>query len=331
MRQFIFLLFYLFSGMVYATPAFQLIALGVNGGVTDGNLSAYLVAPLNNNQYVSLDAGTLVNGLEKAIEKGSFHHFASTERDQTLINTILKKHIPVYLISHAHFDHTVGFVIAAPYLQEKQLLLARAETMKVLLKNVFNWSVWINSSNIGENPRLNFQRFQTLPLFRWVSLPNTDLQVKAFPLNHGNGYPSTAFLLKHQNDYLLYFGDTGADSIEHDNKIQHIWREIAPLIRRHQLHAILLECSYTNEQPNNQLFGHLKPELYLTELHKLAKQVNSHSTNALKGLIVFVTHIKPNLALPKDQTIKTILQELNKGNDLGIRFIVPKQGKRYSL
>ena len=89
-----------------------------------------------------------------------------------------------------------------------------------------------------------------LPLRRWISLPRTKLEAKTFPLNHGSGYPSTAFLLKHKNDYLLYFGDTGTDSIEDDDKIQQIWKEIAPLIRLHQLHGILLEilleCSYMN-------------------------------------------------------------------------------------
>lgn len=199
----------------------------------------------------------------------------------------------------------------------------------MLLRNVFNWQVWINSGNIGEKPRLGFQRFEELPLRRWISLPRTKLEVKAFPLNHGKGYPSTAFLLKHKNDYLLYFGDTGADSIEHDNKIQQIWREIAPLIRWHQLHAILLECSYTNAQPNNQLFGHLKPELFLMELHKLAAQVSPHTSNALKGLVVFVTHIKPSLTMPDNQVAKIIFQELKKGNSLGVRFILPRQGERY--
>ncbi|WP_280123797.1 hypothetical protein [Coxiella endosymbiont of Ornithodoros amblus] len=52
---------------------------------------------------------------------------------------------------------------------------------------------------ILEKTRLGFQRFEVLPLRRWVSLPHsTKLEVKAFPLNHGNGYPSTAFLLKHK-------------------------------------------------------------------------------------------------------------------------------------
>ncbi|WP_341873961.1 hypothetical protein [Coxiella endosymbiont of Ornithodoros amblus] len=27
---------------------------------------------------------------------------------------MVENHIPIYLISHAHFDHIMGFVIAAP-------------------------------------------------------------------------------------------------------------------------------------------------------------------------------------------------------------------------
>nr|WP_280123805.1 hypothetical protein [Coxiella endosymbiont of Ornithodoros amblus] len=111
--------------------------------------------------------------------------------------------------------------------------------------------------------------------------------------------------------------------------MQQIWREIAPLVRRHQLHTILLECSYMNAQPNNQLLGHLKPELFLMKLHKLAVQVSSHSLNALKGLVVFVTHIKLTLTMSDDQVAKIIFQELQKGNNLGMRFILPWQGERY--
>ena len=72
-----------------------------------------------------------------------------------------------------------------------------------------------------------------------------------------------------------------------------------------------------------------KTGIVLMELHKLAAQVSPHSSNALKGLVVFVTHIKPSLTMPDKQVAKIIFQELKKGNNLGVRFILPRQGEQY--
>ena len=41
--------------------------MGVKGGIDESNLSAYMLAPVNSNNYVCLDAGTLHAGIEKAI------------------------------------------------------------------------------------------------------------------------------------------------------------------------------------------------------------------------------------------------------------------------
>ncbi|HJY12108.1 MAG TPA: hypothetical protein VJ304_04925, partial [Flavobacterium sp.] len=49
-------------------PSFQVVPLGVKGGIDEKNLSAYLLAPINTNDYISLDAGTINAGIEKAIE-----------------------------------------------------------------------------------------------------------------------------------------------------------------------------------------------------------------------------------------------------------------------
>jgi 3',5'-cyclic-nucleotide phosphodiesterase len=314
---------FLLSQFVYTAPAFKVVALGVSGGLIDGNLSSYLLRPLHEDNYVALDAGTLVQGLLKA-----FKRQAPSE-----VGDILANHIPSYLISHAHLDHLYGLVMAQPELRNHQVLMAREETMQALESHVFNWGVWGNFGDEGVMPRLNYQHFQTLPLFQWIPIPKTEMSVKAFPLNHGNGFLSTAFLINYKEDYLLYFGDTGADKIEGDHAIQAIWNEIAPIIRKKKLHAILLECSYSNAQPDNKLFGHLKPSLYIDELHQLAKTVNSSAPNeALKDLIVFVTHIKPAIdSMDSNTTAKKILTELQNENDMGVKLILPLQGALYDV
>jgi 3',5'-cyclic-nucleotide phosphodiesterase len=53
-------------------PSFQVVPLGVKGGIDEKNLSAYLVAPVNTNDFVCLAAGTINGGIEKAIENNVF-------------------------------------------------------------------------------------------------------------------------------------------------------------------------------------------------------------------------------------------------------------------
>ncbi|MDP1602209.1 MAG: 3',5'-cyclic-nucleotide phosphodiesterase [Legionella sp.] len=321
LKRIILLCCFLLSQSVHTAPAFQIVALGVNGGLVDGNLSSYLLKPIHEDNYVALDAGTLVQGLLKA--------FAPSVN----IGDILAHHIPAYLISHAHLDHLMGFVMAQPELCNKQVLMAREETMRVLQSKVFNWEIWGNFGDKGVKPQLNCQHYQTIPLHQWIPIPDTKLSVKAFPLSHGNGFLSTAFLINYKKEYLLYFGDTGADTLEKGHALQDIWTEIAPIIRKKQLHAILLECSYTNAQPKARLFGHLKPSLYIEALHQLANTVNPRTPkDALKGLTVFVTHVKPTLnTINSTITAQTVVTEIQKGNDMGVDFILPNQGKKYTV
>ena len=299
----------------YAAPTFEIDALGVKGGLIDGNLSAYLVKVVGTNDYIALDAGTLANGLLKTFPK-----------DESV--NILQNHLPVYLISHAHFDHVMGLIIAQPELKNHSTLLARKETLDALQNNIFNWAAWGNFLDSGVTPHLNYQHAQTLALMTWTPLPNTQMSVKAFPLSHS--IPSTAFLIRYQNQYLLYLGDTGADRIEKSNNLKNLWTAIYPLIQNKQLHTIMIECSFTNNQPDQQLSGHLNPALILEELHQLAKLVNPNQVvNSLKGLTVIATHVKPRINNFNTDVVATkVAEELEQGNNLGVKFIVIKQGDK---
>ena len=55
-----------------AADGFDIVALGALGGIQDGNLSASLIHPHGDDRAVTCDAGTLVNGLRVAEEKGAF-------------------------------------------------------------------------------------------------------------------------------------------------------------------------------------------------------------------------------------------------------------------
>ncbi|MBV1691848.1 hypothetical protein KRR38_30310 [Novosphingobium sp. G106] len=83
--------------MLATTPAveadFDVTAIGVRGGLDDGNLSAWMIAPQEQARGVMCDAGTLVNGMETA------RHLATLQRS---LDTTLHNDIAGYLISHAH-------------------------------------------------------------------------------------------------------------------------------------------------------------------------------------------------------------------------------------
>jgi 3',5'-cyclic-nucleotide phosphodiesterase len=316
----------LLSSTVYAAPVFEILPLGVYGGLVDGNLSAYLLKTIESEQYTALDAGTLVHGLVVSVAKQSI--------PQAEVKDLLQQHIPTYLISHAHLDHLMGLLMAQPELRQRQTIMAREETMQALQTHLFNWSVWGNFGDAGQTPHLNYQHYQTVPLLQWVAIPNTDLLVKVFPLSHGS-MVSSAFLIRAKTDYLLYFGDTGADSVEQATNMATVWSEIAPLINNKQLHAIMLECSFVNSQPEDKLFGHLKPRLVMFELRRLASLVEPENTrNALRGLPVVVTHIKPQVddfSSTKDDTASQVIKELSQENDLGVQLIKPEQGILFRL
>lgn len=327
MRQLLITIFiFWLSNAAYCAPVFEILPLGVYGGLKDGNLSAYLLKTIESENYTALDAGTLVHGLEVAVDRQSVRN--------KNVKDLLQKHIPAYLISHAHLDHLMGLVMAQPELREQQIIMAREETMQALQKNVFNWSVWGNFGDSGEIPHLNYQHYQTMPLLQWVAIPNTDLHVKVFPLSHG-GMASSAFLIRYKTEYILYFGDTGADSIEKSTNMENIWKEIAPLIRNKQLHAIMLECSFLNSQPDDKLFGHLKPNLFMLELRQLALIVDPLDLrNSLRGLPVVVTHIKPRLVdftNSQEDTGGQVMNELSLENDIGVELIKPEQGVMLNL
>ncbi len=95
---------------------------------------------------------------------------------------------------------------------------------------------------------------------------NTGMYVKAFELSHSNLYKSTAFLVRSDSSYILYLGDTGADTIEKSTHLRELWEHIAPLIKLNQVKGIFIEVSFPDEQPVNKLFGHLTPSLLMHEM-----------------------------------------------------------------
>jgi len=293
--------------------SFTVIPLGVKGGDDESNLSSYMIAPKGSEKYICLDAGTINAGIQKAIDHKSL---------KGISEEIQRKQIKGYLISHAHLDHVAGLIINSPADTTKNIYGLHS-VMNILRDKYFTWDAWANFANEGEKPQL--KKYTYTPLTEGVPYPleGTEMKVRAFELSHGNPYKSTAFLVSHHESYVLYLGDTGADEIEKSDKLARLWHTIAPIINAGQLKAIFLEVSFPNEQPDQQLFGHLTPKLFYRELAKLESLTNE---KAFKKISFIVTHTKP-----PQKTAEKVKTQLISGKSKDLKLLFPEQGKRLTI
>lgn len=301
------------SGNLSAQPinrnSFQVVPLGIKGGIDESNLSSYMIAPVGSNNFICADAGTLRHGIDVAITNKVFSGTAAE---------ILKNQVKGYLISHAHLDHVAGMLMNSPEDSPKNIY-AIPSVIDVLKDKYFTWKAWANFTNEGDLPHLNKYSYVYLQEDLKQSLVNTEMEVTPFILSHGPAYQSTAFLIGYKNNYLLYLGDTGSDQIEKSAQLDKLWHTIAPLISNNQLKAVFIETSFPNEQPDNQLFGHLTPKLLMTELGKLRMLT---PLEALQKVSFVITHMK---AFGIQE--KTLKKELVQSNSLHLKLVFPEQGK----
>lgn len=296
-----------------SSNSFKVIPLGVKGGLDESNLSAYLVAASGSAQFICLDAGTIYKGLELAAAKKLFKPSNPSLIQQNNINS--------YFISHAHLDHTAGLIMNSPNDNAKNLY-GIASVLDVFKKNYFTWSAWANFGTEGEAPILKKYRYQTITPKLEIPIDNTGLFVTPFVLSHVKPYESTAFLVRNQDAYLLYLGDTGSDKIEQSDQLAQLWQTIAPLVIQNQLKAIFIEVSFDNSVSEKALFGHLTPKLLMEEMEKL----NLLSNGQLKNTPLYVTHIKPC-----DGCEIKIKAEIQAANQIGLKIFYPTQATLIEL
>ena len=310
------LLFHCIS-IVYITsaqsPAFTVVPLGVKGGLDESNLSAYMAAAAGTNDYICLDAGTLYSGIRAAVENGVF---------PPPVSAVLRRGIKGYFISHPHLDHVAGLIINSPEDSAKNIY-GLQPCLNVIRDKYFSWQSWANFADDGEKPLLKKYHYVPMQPGREMAIENTALNVQAWPLSHGAPYESAAFLVRSVDNYILYLGDTGADSLEKSDRLHALWLATGPLVKSGRLKAIFIEVSFPNEQPDKQLFGHLTPRLLMQEMQAL-EQLAGEGT--LKGLPVVITHRKPG-----GNQEETIANELKANNPLQVKLVFPEQGKRLDL
>ncbi|WP_428331044.1 MBL fold metallo-hydrolase [Mucilaginibacter sp.] len=292
--------------------AFRIVPLGVMGGIDESNLSAYMVAAKGTNNYICLDAGTLHYGIEKAITNKVFS--IPAER-------VLRQYIKGYFISHAHLDHVSGLIINSPD-DTAKTIYGLSSCLQTIKTHYFTWESWANFTDEGDAPQIKKYHYQVLTPDSTISIKNTEMKVRAFPLSHSN-LQSTAFLVNSGDAYVLYLGDTGSDKIEKSHNLHALWQAIAPLIKSKKLKAIMIETSFPDEQTDKTLFGHLTPKWLMREMDNLAALTGK---DALKGFNVVVTHVKPPLV-----NIAKLKKQLIAENVLQLNLIFPQQGKVIEL
>jgi 3',5'-cyclic-nucleotide phosphodiesterase len=300
-----------------AQHSFTVLPLGVYGGGDEGNLSCYLIAPFGDTAFIALDAGTLYDGLRAARR----HHFFKMDPSD-----FQRNRIKGYLITHPHLDHVAGLIINAPE-DSKKPIYGLPFTVQTLKTKYFTWTSWANFANEGEQPALNKYNYVRLKPGQVTALANTRLKVTAYPLSHAVPGKSTAYLVKSGINYFLYLGDTGDDSIEQSRHMHELWQAVAPLLKSGRLKGISIECSFPDQQPDDHLFGHLKPYLLMRNLAILDSLAGGNQNHhPIKGLPVIIAHIKP-----VGSNEQVIHKELHQQNALGVALFFPKRGKKILL
>lgn len=301
---------------------FQIVVLGCTGGPRENNLSGYLISPLKQEEWLALDAGSLLGGIDLALEYKSLSSVTLKDSKLTPAGEMLVHRIKGYLISHAHLDHIAGLVLNSQ-IDENKAILGIKPTIDNIRDHIFNGRIWPNYGSEGSEPILHKYQYMRLSLHVPVPIPDTSMAVEPYLLSHPHGYPSTAFLINFEESYFLYFGDTSSDLFEGEKHLNRVWQRIAPLIQEKKLHCIMLECSYPHVFADQVIYGHLDTHLMMHELHQLAEIAKC----SLEGLKVIVTHRKESMMRGPD-TKELIREELMAMNDLGVDFLFPCQGER---
>jgi 3',5'-cyclic-nucleotide phosphodiesterase len=272
-----------------------------------------MLAAKGSNNYICLDAGTINAGLQKAVANKLFTESSAEE--------VQKNNIKAYFISHAHLDHVAGLILNSPNDSPKNIYGFNA-VIDILKNNYFTAKSWANFGSEGDKPILNKYTYNYLTPNKEIEIPNTALSVTPYILSHVNPYESSAFLVRNNNSYLLYLGDTGADEVEKSNQLEQLWKAIADKVIAHTLKAIFIEVSFDNTMPDKSLYGHLTPRLLMQEM----KVLNKLSNGQLPKVPIYITHIKPCASCES-----SIKKDIAASNTEGLTIKYTEQAKRIDL
>lgn len=179
-------------------------------------------------------------------------------------------------LTHAHLDHIAALPLLIDTVLDQRrdrpvTVHAAGETLEVLHRHIFNWSVWPDFRAIPsrESPCLQFHAIsegQAVDLGR-------GRRITALPAAHT--VPAVGYLLDSGAASLAFSGDTCSNP--------RLW----PLLNgAEKLRYLLIETAFPNRERQLAMDSkHLCPELLAAELAQLQRPAD-----------IFITHLKPGQA-----------------------------------
>ena len=223
------------------SPSFHWVS---KGGSDKSNLSSYLVAR---------------NGYHQIILRRCRH--AATPASGKLSNGVSCRGRPAWCCDDIYSqpilfptltcDHVAGLILNSPDDSTKDIY-GLPFCLEVLQDKYFSWKSWANFGDEGEKPLLKKYHYVPMVTGEEMAIEKTPLSVTAYALSHGVQYGSTAFLVKNGAACLLYLGDTGADSVEHSDKLHLLWQVAGPLIRQASSKPSLSKYPFPQNNPTNR-------------------------------------------------------------------------------
>ena len=206
---------------------FEVLMLGVKGGVSEENLSAYAVRKKGHpNKYVLLDGGSVHAGLRAARLKNNFGRDEPRDDESAEdLQKFWKSDLKAVLIGHSHLDHLSGFLIAMTeaFMGRSHSIYGLPWILKHLKSSMFNDILWPKALLYStSNPSQGIQGWVDVEANAETDLTGSGMKVTAMKICHGHPatvegeetkacFPSTSYLLKtEENDAsLLYLSDVG--------------------------------------------------------------------------------------------------------------------------
>lgn len=176
-------------------------------------------------------------------------------------------------LTHSHLDHVLGLPLMLDTIQEEveanplQLYLTQ-QTDDVLREHLFNWRLWPDFFNLGENePQMLFSNIIDVG----QTITQADMVLQVLPAQHS--VPAVGYLVTGESGKKLAFS---GDCTSNDE----LW---LALNKHDHLDTLIIECSY----PEEELELSLKAKHYCTstlaeDLSKLEHQPD-----------IYLTHLKP--------------------------------------
>lgn len=163
-------------------------------------------------------------------------------------------------------------------------------------------------------------RFHKLKPKHPVFFPEINMSVTPFLLEHPLGFATTAFIVEVDKNCILFCGKTLLDE-----KMRKLWKKAAHLLREKRLRALIIECTFPEDFPEDGYFDCFDHKRLIEELHLLRHEVDRHNLHCLKGLKVII-----KCSLTKRVWFRHLIKkELESINDLGIEFFFTEPGQRW--